>query len=309
MRFRRLLQPDACLGNGKTSLSPKLTPLLTVSLVLGCMVCSPAAARPNCAAWNSDNFFEKASVGDVAGCLKEGADPNTRDKYGLTPLHRAARNSAPPLIKALLDPGADVNARDKNGATPLHFAVGSGNTLAVAQVLLDAGADPSARDKDGDTPLHWAAYSSLAVSLSEAPEVVKVLLDAGADPSARNNLGLAPLSIAAAFSKTSVAILNSTRPPQVTPYSYTAGLSKIPGFVQTLLDAGADPNTRDKYGFTPLHRAAIFSKIPAVVQVLLDAGADPGAQTENGLTALDLIPDDSPLRGTDVERQLNDAGF
>lgn len=275
MRFRRLLQPDACLGNGKTSLSPKLTPLLTVSLVLGCMVCSPAVARPNCAAWNSDNFFEKASVGDVAGCLKEGADPNTRDKYGLTPLHRAARNSAPPLIKALLDPGADVNARDKNGATPLH----------------------------------WAAYSSLAVSLSEAPEVVKVLLDAGADPSARNNLGLAPLSIAAAFSKTSVAILNSTRPPQVTPYSYTAGLSKIPGFVQTLLDAGADPNTRDKYGFTPLHRAAIFSKIPAVVQVLLDAGADPGAQTENGLTALDLIPDDSPLRGTDVERQLNDAGF
>ena len=290
------------------------------------------------------NFFEKASVGDVAGCLKEGADPNTRDKYGLTPLHRAARNSAPPLIKALLDAGADVNARDKNGATPLHFAVGSGNTLAVAQVLLDAGADPSARDKDGDTPLHWAAYSSLDVSLSEAPEVVKVLLDAGADPSARNNLGLAPLSIAAAFSKTSVAILNSTRPPQVTPYSYTAGLSKIPGFVQTLLDAGAYPNTRDnleeltplhiaaavseipavvqalldagadlsardKYGFTPLHRAAIFSKIPAVVQVLLDAGADPGAQTENGLTALDLIPDDSPLRGTDVERQLNDAGF
>ncbi|MCY4331669.1 MAG: ankyrin repeat domain-containing protein [Cyanobacteria bacterium MAG CAR1_bin_15] len=215
------------------------------------------------------NFFEKASVGDVAGCLKEGADPNTRDKYGLTPLHRAARNSAPPLIKALLDAGADVNARDKNGATPLHFAVGSGNTLAVAQVLLDAGADPSAR----------------------------------------NNLGLAPLSIAAAFSKTSVAILNSTRPPHVTPYSYTAGLSKIPGFVQTLLDAGADPNTRDKYGFTPLHWAAIFSKIPAVVQVLLDAGADPGAKTENGLTALDLIPDDSPLRGTDVERQLNDAGF
>ena len=41
----------------------------------------------------------------------------------------------------------------------------------------------------------------------------------------------------------------------------------------------------------------------------LDAGADPNARDEDGWTAWDLIPDDSPLRDSDVYWQLNDARF
>ncbi|WP_236619728.1 ankyrin repeat domain-containing protein [Candidatus Synechococcus spongiarum] len=88
--------------------------------------------------------------------------------------------------------------------------------------------------------------------------------------------------------------------------------SKTPAVLQALLDAGADPNARagiEGFRSKPLHLAAEHGKIPAVVQALLDAGADPNAQDEVGRTALDLIPDDSPLRGTDVYWQLNSARF
>ena len=88
-----------------------------------------------------------------------------------------------------------------------------------------------------------------------------------------------------------------------------AAVGETPAVIKTLLDAGADPNARAEPGATPLHVAAAVGETPAVIKTLLDAGADPNARTENGKTAWDLIPDDSPLRDSDVYWQLNDARF
>ena len=259
-----------------------VAPLLMAPLVLGGF--NPAQARPDCEDWNTESFFKEASATDVALCLSKGADPNTQSKVlGFTPLHTAVFTENPAVVKALLDGGANVNARTKFGYgftpewTPLHMAVGNNETPAVVQVLLDAGADPNAANPVGWTPLHTAAQ------YSETPVVVQALLDGGADPNAANPVGFTPLHGAALYSKT-------------------------PAVVQVLLDAGADLNAWTKDGATPIHLAA-GSKTPAVIQVLLDAGADLNARTEAGQTPFDLIPDDSPLRDTDVYWQLNDASF
>ena len=50
--------------------------------------------------------------------------------------------------------------------------------------------------------------------------------------------------------------------------------------VQDCLGAGADPNARDAFGFTPLHWAAAESQTPEVVTALVNAGADPNARDQ-----------------------------
>ena len=84
-------------------------------------------------------------------------------------------------------------------------------------------------------------------------------------------------------------------------------VSSTPAVVTALLNAGADPNARNELGATPLHFAARSSKTPAVVSALLDAGADPDARDQYGDTPWDVLPENSPLRGTDAYRRLNDA--
>ena len=78
--------------------------------------------------------------------------------------------------------------------------------------------------------------------------------------------------------------------------------------ITALLDAWADPNTRNEYGLTPLHDAARYGTAAAIT-LLLDAGAHPNARDKWGDTALDLITEDSPIYGTDAYWRLNDAKY
>ena len=111
-----------------------------------------------CDDWPTPAFFKAATAATVQDCLGAGADPNARDVFGLTPLHRAAEISqTPEIITALVNAGADPNARDVGGGTPLHAAAAISQTPEVVTALVNAGADPNARDGDGRTPLHRAA--------------------------------------------------------------------------------------------------------------------------------------------------------
>jgi len=76
---------------------------------------------------------------------------------------------------------------------------------------------------------------------------------------------------------------------------------------RALLDAGADPNAPDVQGQTSLHWAAGNGKRAEVVQALLDAGANPDSRDRNEKLPIDLIPEDSLLRGTNVYRELRES--
>ena len=99
-------------------------------------------------------------LGVVKSLLRLGADPNTRDSGGHTPLYRVANecgsDEGPEIVRALVHAGGDVNAcGGVTRTTPLHMAARRG-FVGIAQALLDCGAAAGAKDIKGDTPLQRA---------------------------------------------------------------------------------------------------------------------------------------------------------
>jgi len=75
----------------------------------------------------------------IACLIDAGADPNSANMDGATPLHRAVRTRSAAGVRALIEGGADSSRRNKNGSTPVDLAHrttgrgGSGSTAARAE--------------------------------------------------------------------------------------------------------------------------------------------------------------------------------
>jgi len=78
---------------------------------------------------------------------RDGADLNARNKYGLTPLHKAANWGHVDVARLLLEHGADPTVKDKHGMTPLGLAREEGyhGVVSLIEEWLRRGGGPSQR--------------------------------------------------------------------------------------------------------------------------------------------------------------------
>jgi len=174
---------------------------------------------------------------------------NARDEDGRTALHRNS-DDIPDLILA----GADVNAQDDGGWTPLMCAC-SGGHLDKAKALLAApGIDVNMQNEAGMTALHYAASKGREELLSLLLQRDDTKLDVQ-DPNSR----LTPLMR---------AVLGHHR-----------------GTVGKLLQAGVRLNLQDFEGNTALH-LAVQENRDDISLALLEAGAEPEIKNKAGETAL-----------------------
>jgi ankyrin repeat protein len=67
---------------------------------------------------------------------QRGAEVDSRDKWGATPLHASSLHERLEASRLLLDQGANVNARMRNNCTPMHLSAASGN-LEIVKLLLE----------------------------------------------------------------------------------------------------------------------------------------------------------------------------
>jgi ankyrin repeat protein len=261
----------------------------------------------------------------VVDALGKRADPQAKDRSGVTALVIAARNGDAATVDTLLRAGAEVNASTPHAGTPLMAAARNGH-VEVIERLLAAGADVRARDRIIQTALyaavqrrHEGAVRALlaakadpndgslpAAALSGNVAVVSLLLDHGAD---LGRYGGHALYEAARAGKDEVVLLLLERgadarggPGAESTPLHRAASSCGPEVVRALLARGADPNARGPNDYTPLLHAASAGKIENV-RLLIGARADVNAVDSAGKKILHYAE-----RYPDVEEELRRAG-
>ena len=110
---------------------------------------------------------------EVERFIKEGVNPDFKDRCGTPLLHFAPNDGDADVVKLLVESGVDINAYDGYKTTKLMQVCASGN-LKLAEYLLKHGADPTLQDEDGDYASDYASNVLYAknLKLKEKPVVI-----------------------------------------------------------------------------------------------------------------------------------------
>lgn len=176
------------------------------------------------------NLINVLKTSSIELLLKYGAQPDSRDRSGLTPLMKAARHpQGYATVKLLIEYGADVNdiAGERHDyRTVLHHSIFSGN-VDLIRLLLTNGARYPILDFDKPSPMDIAIISGRL-------DIAKLLIEFDADVNRgwQSTIGQ-PLHTA-----------------------LTQRIENKRDLIHLLLDSGADPNsstTSSRSTGPPLH--------------------------------------------------------
>lgn len=123
--------------------------------------------------------------------IAHGAEIDSQDTNGATPLHWAATVGNKMILELLIRYGANVNALDVSNKTPL-FEAARLHQLEVVNFLLSCGAEVNLTDNQGWTPLLRAFQKS------GGDEIIKALVFHGADVNVLGSRRESPLHLAVA---------------------------------------------------------------------------------------------------------------
>eukprot|EP00090_Calanus_glacialis_P016207 TRINITY_DN25430_c0_g1_i1.p1 TRINITY_DN25430_c0_g1~~TRINITY_DN25430_c0_g1_i1.p1 ORF type:complete len:422 (-),score=115.12 TRINITY_DN25430_c0_g1_i1:289-1554(-) len=196
-----------------------------------------------------------ASVGGyldiVSTLVKAGADADPQSQEGGTPLMAAAQAGHMDVVEKLLLSGADHNACMWDGANTLFLAGQNGHARIVMHLLAIPGMHVNQQRRDGATPLWIAAQMG-------HEDCVRLMLRGGADVDLARADGATPLFKACHKGHEEVVKEILRFKPRLDTLQngstclHAAALSGHASLILHLLDAGADPNTTNASGFSPL---------------------------------------------------------
>ncbi|KAI9561283.1 hypothetical protein GHT06_012239 [Daphnia sinensis] len=199
-----------------------------------------------------------AKVDIVQLILDHGGNPNTENKFGISPVHAALENHSNiglTILQLLLLKGGNPNclmSDDEYRLTPVHRVAESLQEEAVEQmtILLENNGNVNASSKDGFTPMHIAATNPGI----HAPNLVRILLNHGGNPNAVGIHRRTPLHMAIGNENDHVRIET----------------------IRFLLEKGGNPNAGDVAGRTPVHYVVFENRSNSleILKLLVENGGN-----------------------------------
>ncbi|CAM9625834.1 unnamed protein product, partial [Ectocarpus sp. 12 AP-2014] len=230
----------------------------------------------------------------VRALIGAGADLDTADGDGCTPLHLAVFRGFEEVVQRLVDAGASVDTSDSEGETPLHTASAHGSLGMVKAILRGARESnlPCPTDHLEMPPLHRAALGGHC-------EVMSELLRQGSSlhtlaENARTALHAAAMSGSGAAVR--FLLDRDISSIEARDHDGKTALHLASGHrlgsdetLRALVRSGANIEARTFLGETPLHKACKALRVSAVEQLLRfganDAAVDAEGRTPAAMTA------------------------
>ncbi|XP_072012891.1 protein phosphatase 1 regulatory subunit 12C isoform X2 [Engystomops pustulosus] len=188
------------------------------------------------------------------------------------------------VVEFLVNHGANVNQADNEGWTPLHVAASCGY-MEIAEYLLKHSANIAAVNSDGDVPLDIAEDDCMETLLRA--EITKRGIDIEAAKREEEEVMLQD-----ARQWLNARKIEDTRHPKTGASALHVAAAK--GYIEVmrlLLQAGFDPNVRDKDGWTPLHAAAHWG-VEEASRLLVENFCDMNALNNVGQRPCDVADEE-----------------
>ncbi|XP_025837498.1 ankyrin repeat and protein kinase domain-containing protein 1 [Agrilus planipennis] len=199
----------------------------------------------------ADSIIRMVPLDEIRILLACGAKVNEPVTQGLMPVHYAVWQRYYEAIQLLLTRGCDVNAVDECGYSPLHLSAEHGYT-EIVKLLLKSGAKVDYRPDTGEEfPRTTLCDEPLRLAIrNKHMDIARLLLEHGADPNKRYFFG------------SEINLINDLQ------------------YLELLLTFGANPDSRDRAGLTPLMKAARQPQGMESVLLLIHYGADVNAMAD-----------------------------
>ncbi|GMT28322.1 hypothetical protein PFISCL1PPCAC_19619, partial [Pristionchus fissidentatus] len=238
-------------------------------------------------------------VNEVRRLLDLGADPNSHNEDGLTPLHQCAIDDNVEIMSLLVSRGADVNARDTESWTPLHAAACCAH-INVVQMLIEKGANLLAVNADGNMP-YDICDDDRTLDVIENRMADQGITQVAIDEE-RGSAEKVMLSDMKLLHQQGVPL--DARMADGSTYLHIAAANGFYDVAAFLLRNRLNPNNRDDDLWTPVHAAAAWAQ-PDLVELLCDYGGDINAKTKNLEAPMDLCEEDHTTKA--VIQQLQNV--
>lgn len=221
----------------------------------------------------------------VQSLLLEGADANTQDDNGSTPLIHCSWYGYTKIARILLQFGADCTIPNRRGNTPLHFTLEK-NNIEMLYLFLSCGGSAALLEPNQLGKLPRDLCSDIFVRDISEEAMVLARLDSVMAPHRVHNthrcghkdgyIGKVDDDIRKACSKGNISMVK---------HILKTGLGSV--------------NSVDRYGMSPLMHAVLYGR-RSMVRYLLDNGADLYHATRNGNTALHFALEEYRRKRKDV---------